>query len=232
MRIFSGNTEIPENTIEFWTSENEKAATSKEARTRSLDWSLGVLSCALSSLNSFTRTDTTNCHGTSSCGSRNERLGLENALSCFNPQCFDQCHRYKHRNCIELCLPRTLLKKQHESENGKWSFKTILLLMYNILDSLDDNSGKSTKRTEGRTDEERSLEMLPKHLDKSDHEFFNFQSSPISSPQKKRVKVAEIEKRYRLGLYDCISSYCRSLKGESRKTCIVNFCHRQSQIEE
>ena len=105
--------------------------------------------------------------------------------------------------------------------------------MYNILDSLDDNSGKSTKHTEGRTDEELILEMLPKHLDETGQDkFFNFQSSPVSSPQKKRVKVAEIEKRYRLGLYDCISSYCGSLKGESRKTCIVNFCHRQSQIEE
>ena len=107
--------------------------------------------------------------------------------------------------------------------------------MYNILDSLDDgNEGKSKKRSEENTDKELSLEMLPKRQDETDHEFFNFQSSPILVSQNKRVKVAgaKVAKRYRLGLYDCISSYCGSLTGESRKTCIVNFCHRQSQIEE
>ena len=108
--------------------------------------------------------------------------------------------------------------------------------MYNILDSLDDdNEGKSRKRSEEKIDKEPRLKVLPERPEETDHdEFFNFRSSPILSSQNKRVKAAgaKVEKRYRLGLYDCISSYCGSLKGESRKTCIVNFCHRQSQIEE
>lgn len=38
-------------------------------------------------------------------------------------------------------------------------------------------------------------------------------------------------KRYRLGLYDCISSYCSSLQGEDRKSCIVYYCHRSSTAQ-
>ena len=38
-------------------------------------------------------------------------------------------------------------------------------------------------------------------------------------------------KRYRLGLYDCISSYCGNLHGEDRKSCIVNYCHRSSTLK-
>lgn len=48
-----------------------------------------------------------------------------------------------------------------------------------------------------------------------------------------RHKKSEInvKKRYRLGLYDCISSYCGSLHGEDRKSCIINYCHRSSTLK-
>jgi hypothetical protein len=35
-------------------------------------------------------------------------------------------------------------------------------------------------------------------------------------------------KRYRLGLYDCISSYCGESVAEKRKSCIINYCHRST----
>ena len=40
---------------------------------------------------------------------------------------------------------------------------------------------------------------------------------------KRRSKVM---KRYRLGLYDCISSYCGETEGEKRLSCISFYCHR------
>ena len=44
-------------------------------------------------------------------------------------------------------------------------------------------------------------------------------SSPVSARNNRN-------KRYRLGLYDCISSYCNKLEGSERKSCIVYYCHR------
>ena len=38
-------------------------------------------------------------------------------------------------------------------------------------------------------------------------------------------------KRYRLGLYDCITSYCGKLEGPDRQGCIVNSCHRSSTLK-
>ncbi|ELT95883.1 hypothetical protein CAPTEDRAFT_202923 [Capitella teleta] len=38
-------------------------------------------------------------------------------------------------------------------------------------------------------------------------------------------------KRYRLGLYDCISSYCSALNGDDRKSCIVHYCHRSATAQ-
>ena len=43
-------------------------------------------------------------------------------------------------------------------------------------------------------------------------------------------KLTKMQKRYRLGLYDCISSYCGDLEGEDRKSCIINYCHRSSTL--
>ena len=43
-------------------------------------------------------------------------------------------------------------------------------------------------------------------------------SAPMKTPNK----------RYRLGLYDCIASYCGSAVGALRKSCIINYCHRST----
>ena len=58
-------------------------------------------------------------------------------------------------------------------------------------------------------------------------------SPPKRSPQRHRPsrEYLKAEKRYRLGLYDCISSYCGELHGESRKSCIINYCHRSSTLQ-
>ena len=37
---------------------------------------------------------------------------------------------------------------------------------------------------------------------------------------------SKVIKRYRLGLYDCISSYCGETEGEKRLSCISFYCHR------
>lgn len=44
-------------------------------------------------------------------------------------------------------------------------------------------------------------------------------------------ELTQMQKRYRLGLYDCISSYCGELEGEDRKSCIINYCHRSSTLK-
>lgn len=37
-----------------------------------------------------------------------------------------------------------------------------------------------------------------------------------------------VDKRYRIGLYDCIRSYCSNRRGHSRKSCILGYCHRNT----
>ena len=44
--------------------------------------------------------------------------------------------------------------------------------------------------------------------------------------QKRAETLLSAVKRYRMSLYDCISSYCASYQGEDRKSCIVYYCHR------
>ena len=39
-------------------------------------------------------------------------------------------------------------------------------------------------------------------------------------------RISKVMKRYRLGLYDCISSYCGETEGEKRLSCISFYCHR------
>ena len=56
-------------------------------------------------------------------------------------------------------------------------------------------------------------------------------SSPSSTPSFRRAASKPVpvpSKRYRLGLYDCISSYCGESVAEKRKSCIINYCHRST----
>lgn len=68
-------------------------------------------------------------------------------------------------------------------------------------------------------------------VERSVEEEEDVKHSPVVKRKKTPKDYAEIQKRYRLGLYDCISSYCGELEGEPRKSCIVNYCHRSSTLK-
>ena len=50
----------------------------------------------------------------------------------------------------------------------------------------------------------------------------------IEQPALRMENLESRDKRYRLGLYDCIASYCTGLEGNQRKYCIVYFCHAKN----
>ena len=49
----------------------------------------------------------------------------------------------------------------------------------------------------------------------------------VSGFKGDRLFLGLRNKRYRLGLYDCISSYCGEKTGPERESCIINYCHRE-----
>lgn len=59
---------------------------------------------------------------------------------------------------------------------------------------------------------------------------YSYQPTGSSQDYSDLEENTRLKKRYRLGLYDCISSYCGELHGTDRKLCIVNYCHRSSSL--
>ena len=229
VKLYSDKTDIPENTFELLVN-RKKRSTGKEISTKSLDWSLDVLSCILDQLDSTNLKDVDCKEG---CQTEDEHSGIRNALSCFNPKCFAKCELFNYNDCNNICLTSTISKKLPESEKNTLSFKSVLLLVSDLLATLGTEMGENTTTDKHSTDTSETLEMLPYNSHNLKHEIINFQASPeYSSDKRRQSQKGEVEKRYRLGLYDCISSYCSLLAGKPRKACVVNFCHRESQIEE
>ena len=75
----------------------------------------------------------------------------------------------------------------------------------------DDDVDQQESRPRRSEETEHSTGLLPLDIKRKRDEY------------ERRSKVM---KRYRLGLYDCISSYCGETEGEKRLSCISFYCHR------
>ncbi len=215
--------DIPDNTAEVWT--NPHGLTQSHLTTRGsgpgfVGWSLDALLCILKKLYLSES-------GKLKQEAEQEQSPREDLFECFNPSCFEQCRIYNSEVCVHVCLAK--IKIWLSQSVGRFKEKRrasvmVLSVLHNMLsgndEMLDDGFGFFNDP------DERS--QLPSNVpEESDT---NAQPMPLKYPT--RNVRSNISKRYRLGLYDCISSYCGSLSGESRKLCIVEQCHRTAQIEE
>ena len=68
-------------------------------------------------------------------------------------------------------------------------------------------------------------ESRPRRSDETEH-FTGLLPLDIKRKRDEYERRSKVMKRYRLGLYDCISSYCGETEGEKRLSCISFYCHR------
>ncbi len=96
---------------------------------------------------------------------------------------------------------------------------------------LAGHSGKDSKQ-HGVVPRSEALDKTRKMMQKMGRRGSN-QNRKWNSQREveKRRRYSAMEKRYRLGLYDCISSYCSELSGADRKSCIINYCHRSTTFK-
>ena len=81
--------------------------------------------------------------------------------------------------------------------------------------------------------EDEIRDILEERLDQVGEEFLapepvatDDEYEAVLEPLADERKLRKVSKRYRLGLYDCISSYCGDSEGEKRLSCISFYCHR------
>ncbi len=230
MRLYPGFSDPPENTVEFWSNARGRysatAAAAPDTPRRdpgTLDPGLEVLLCIKDQLDGF--------------GDQ----GLSGALQCLTPKCSDMCKMYNSVNCFATCLkyaygysPSYAQRVQGFGERPV-SYRGILRSLARILSSVDvkDRSAPYTQRREPVP--QNLVSDLVENISTLRPDILDVQILPFRREGKRAAigrRYRQMAKRYRLGLYDCISSYCGSLKGESRKSCIVNLCHRSAQIED
>ena len=138
---------------------------------------------------------------------------LENTLLCLETE---NCNQRQHSEDIlndcrtEVCNNRcrgTILD-QHSCG----------LICHNYLKIKSQNFMTKTFPNHKTTSDPKNSFILP---------FFVEQQSPYSGSIKRMLdRDLGRTKRYRLGLYDCISSYCGGAMGTDRENCIIKNCHR------
>ena len=68
-------------------------------------------------------------------------------------------------------------------------------------------------------------ESRPRRSEETEH-FTGLLPLDIKRKRDEYERRSKVIKRYRLGLYDCISSYCGETEDEKRLSCISFYCHR------
>ena len=221
-KIFPSDSEPPEETVELWTGgrqqqQQQRLIESKQQRlwrllrcltqnTDSSDDEELSESSSKSRLNNLFSSLLCVQSGTcdeSSMGS----YSVEQMLQCYSPECFEKCQDSENSAlCMSSCI--------QPAAGGNKFLHTIL-----------------KRRVPQKIVQKMALSELHDTL-LNEMESRNLQEPRYETkrPDYKRSEMG-IKKRYRLGLYDCISSYCGQLSGEDRKSCIINYCHRSTTIK-
>ena len=254
-KIFPAGNEPPEETVELWTGQKQKQQQQiqqhlTESRQKLL---LRLLECLADETEADTK-DNAGSFGSSS--SRSEMNHLFSRLICLQmgtcqdeasteqdsaamfrkvAQCYDP-------DCSEKCLnsqAQTLCLKSCVQNANPFEF-TLPITAPNSI----------SKRETARMRLSQLREALGENVPQNPHHDLRgvmknrgSKLYEVMGKQSKRNKflhtvnrkttdgLSRAEKRYRLGLYDCISSYCGQLSGTDRKSCIINYCHRSTTIK-
>ncbi len=130
---------------------------------------------------------------------------LANALQRLNSEPDDLRFLGKDMDLENLERWHDVMGKRLSGYSGKESVRQEMIPRSTAF----DNTGRMMQKIDRRGSDQNTKWNSPHHVD-----------------YKKRYST--MEKRYRLGLYDCISSYCSELSGADRKSCIINYCHRST----
>ena len=225
-KIFPSDSEPPEETVELWTGgkaqqQQQQQQRLAESRQQKL---LRLLRCisehtdpreaatAISASSPSTKSRLNDlfasllCLQSGTCTDSPVETSVVQMLQCYEPQCSESCvDADNFPQCVAACIQPNGEKFLHSILKRRASHRSLKRM---VLNDLYDTLNKM--ETRGRQDLNLSR-GLPKRSEDLDG--------------------MSIAKRYRLGLYDCISSYCGQLSGADRKSCIINYCHRSTTIK-
>ena len=223
-KIFPSDSEPPEETVELWTGgraqqqqQQQQQQRLAESRQQKL---LRLLRCIsehtdpseISESSPSTKSRLNDlfasllCLQSGTCTESPVETSVVQLLQCYEPQCSEKCRDADNfAQCVASCIQPTTERVLHTVLKRRAPHRNLKRMalndLYNTLNEIE---------TRGRQDLNLS-QRLPKRSDE--------------------INSMSIAKRYRLGLYDCISSYCGQLSGADRKSCIINYCHRSTTIK-
>ena len=224
-KIFPSDSEPPEETVELWTGgraqqqQQQQQQRLAEFRQQKL---LRLLRCIsehtdpseaaeISESSPSTKSRLNDlfasllCLQSGTCTESPVETSVVQLLQYYEPQCSEKCRDADNFACVASCIQPSTERVLHTMLKRRAPYRSLKRMALNDLyDTLNE------METRGRQDLNLS-QRLPKRSDE--------------------IKRMSIAKRYRLGLYDCISSYCGQLSGADRKSCIINYCHRSTTIK-
>ena len=219
-KIFPSDSEPPEETVELWTGGRQQQQQQKQQRlTESKQQRLlRLLRCITRNTDSrqdelFDSTSKSKmknmftsllCLQLGTCHQNSIGSSMEQMLQCYSPECLERCQESEDfTGCLSTCMQPGRSRLLHTILKRRVPQNNIQkMALSELYDLLSET-------------ETRDVPDRQNGLNRSDH----------------KRKEMSLKKRYRLGLYDCISSYCGQLSGADRKSCIINYCHRSTTIK-
>ena len=242
-KIFPSDSEPPEETVELWTGGRGQQQQQHHLQQSKQQRLLRLLRCISEHTDPATAEGEAAGEGATSKSRLNSLFGsllclqagtcpesaavetsVVEMVQCYEPQCAERCSEAEDfSRCIGSCL------RLPSTDNGEEE----RTLLHTILKRRAPNTSLLKRHS---ISDIYSLINQVNPRDPRDTDLGSLGSNfglsrgvpPKRTPGPRGMSMI---KRYRLGLYDCISSYCGQLSGADRKSCIINYCHRSTTIK-